>query len=183
MRTRGHERRPVPSLRGRRRPSSPSGAPATTRVWLGVRGVLAEPPCLEAVASWLWVARGLRGELSGDADGPLACALSRGLGHASGGARRAVRAPVAGRAAGDPVDAVRERSGVTRRRRRARAASGASYPLLAALQAPRRPTSAAARWSTVGTRFARTSRFFSACAFLPVHMARTLPKPRFVFFA
>ena len=111
-----------------------SGAPATTRVLAGAfEAWLAEPPCLEAVAS-LAVALRLRGELSGDADGPLACALSRWLEHDSDGAQRAVRALSRGERLEDFVDAVRERSsGITPQtpgKGRVRA-----DPLLAALQA------------------------------------------------
>ena len=87
---------------------------------------------MEAVAS-LAVALRLRGELSGDADGPLACALSRWLEHDSDGAQRAVRALSRGERLEDFVDAVRERSSSTPQtpgKGRVRA-----DPLLAALQA------------------------------------------------
>ena len=111
-----------------------SGAPATTRVLAtACEAWLAEPPCLEAVAS-LAVALRLRGELSGDADGPLACALSRWLASDSDGAQRAVRALSRGERLEDFVDAVQEARGPVQPQTPGKG-RGRADPLLAARQA------------------------------------------------
>ena len=111
-----------------------SGAPATTRVLAtACEAWLAEPPCLEAVAS-LAVALRLRGELSGDADGPLACALSRWLASDNDGAQRAVRALSRGERLEDFVDAVQEARGPVQPQTPGKGRVRAD-PLLAALQA------------------------------------------------
>jgi len=111
-----------------------SGAPATTRVLASAcEAWLAEPPCVEAVAS-LAVALRLRGELSGDADGPLACALSRWLASDSEGAHRAVRALARGERLEDFVDAVQEARGPVQPQTPGKGRVRAD-PLLAALAA------------------------------------------------
>lgn len=85
------------------------GAPATTRILAGAcEAWLEAPPCVASVAA-LAVALRLRGELSGDADGPLACALSQWLAHDADGAQRAIGALARGERLEDFVHAVRER--------------------------------------------------------------------------
>ncbi len=111
-----------------------SGAPATTRVLAtACEAWLSEPPCVEAVAS-LAVALRLRGELSGDADGPLACALSQWLASDNDGANRAVRALARGERLEDFVHAVQEARGPVQPQTPGKGRVRAD-PLLAALQA------------------------------------------------
>ena len=111
-----------------------SGAPATTRVLAtACEAWLAEPPCVEAVAS-LAVALRLRGELSGDADGPLACALSQWLSVDADGANRAVRALSRGERLEDFVHAVQEARGPVQPQTPGKGRVRAD-PLLAALAA------------------------------------------------